>query len=356
MELASLPKNKFLELAMQQTIETGRYRPHDRFFTIEQLKTQYDVSQATVIQALENLEAAGLIYRKKRSGIFISPTSKVKQILIVSHNPRIDSEELNRFSFGLGESKAASEAGLVSINCSVDDFKSNLSCLSIIYKKLYAVIFFRCAREMDCYHEELREKGILSIFYGSSSWGRQIPECSQFCYDERELVFRTLDQLYEKGHRKIACLSIENEVFLERTRCYIDWMIEKELFVDKSLIYTMPEGEDAYGRMMAELQGRKPAYSAIFAASNFNLGTGVAQALLQNGCRVPEDVAVIGIGDIQGARLLRPRLAAMEIDFLGDAVALARMIDSGSIASDAAGGGVCRLGQSEFIFSPGQSI
>ncbi len=352
MKIPSLPKNKFLELAMQQTIESGEYCPHDRFFTVEQLKKQYGVSQVTVIQALENLEAAGVIYRRNRSGIFISPTSKVKQLLVVSPNPRTQSDELNRFSFGLGESKTAAEAGLVSINCSIQDFEANASCLDIIYKKLQAVIFFRCARVMDRHREELAQRGIVSIFYGSSSAGDQFPEFNQFCYDERELVFRTLDRLYEAGHRKIACLSIDNEVFRERSRCYIDWMIEKGLAVDKRRIYSIAENDDAYQYMMEQFDRDAPDWTAVFAASNYNLGTGVAQALLRRGGRIPEDTAVIGIGDIQAAKLLRPRLAAMEIDFLGDGEALAGAIGKG-IRLDAP---PQRLGRSRLVFAPGGSI
>lgn len=352
MSLSSLPKNKYLELAMQREIAGGGYQPHDRFFTVEQLKNRFSVSQATVIQALESLEAAGLIYRKNRSGIFISPTSKVRQILIVSQNPRIKSDELNRFSFGLGESREAAEAGLVTINCSIEEFESSLSSLSIIYKNLHAVVFFRCAREMVRYREQLRREGIAAIFYGSSSWGRQFPECTQFCYDERELVFRTLDHLYERGHREIACLSIDNEVFRERTRCYIDWMIEKGLFVDKSRIFTLAEEADAYDYMEKLLSKGKPAYHALFAASNYNLGTGAAQALLRHGCRIPDDVALIGIGDIQASRLLRPQLSAMEIDFLGDGCALARAIEAG-VSPD---GEARALGHSKLLFQPGRSV
>ncbi len=352
MNPTSLPKNKFLELTLLKMIESGNYRPHDRFLTVAELKSRFDASQATVIQALEKLEADGILYRRSRSGIFISPTSKVRQILVVTPSNRVASDELNRFSYGLGESKAAVEAGLVVINCTVEDFEKSAASLKIIYKKLAAVVFFRCGRVFDRYRELLTENGIFGIFYGSSSVGRQFPECNQFCYEERDLVFRALDVLYARGHREIACLSIAGEVFEERARCYIDWMIEKGLPVRKERIYTVAEGEDGYAHMLAEYRQRRPDYTAIFCASNFNLGTGAVQALRYANFKVPEEVAVLGIGDIQAGQLIRPRLAAMEIDFFGDAAKLIELFKRGVDPA----GPPQRLGSSEFILKTGDSI
>lgn len=351
MEIPLLTKNKYLEKTLLEKIESGGYRPHDRFLTVAQLKSEYNVSQATVAQALENLENAGMIYRKYRSGIFISPTSKVQKILIVSSSQRINSSELNRFSFGLGESKAAANANFVTINCTKEDFEKSVSCLKIIYKKLFAVIFFRCEELLERYKNMLVDNEIFCMFYGSSTIGKKLSECRRFCYDEHELVFKTLDILYQKGHRDIACFSIEGDIFQERTRCYIDWMIDKGLFVDKKRIFTIPKDRDGYQWMLEEIANNGLTYSAIFCTSNYNLGTGAVQALIKHGIKIPEQVAVIGIGDIQAARLLRPRLASMEIDFLGDAQNLIESFNNGVEANESG----C-LGKSKFILETGESV
>ena len=351
MKTPPLTKNKLLENTLLQTISSGGYRPHDRFFTVAQLKSKYNVSQATISKALENLEDAGMIYRKHRSGIFISPTSKVQKILIVSPDQRINSSELNRFSFCLGESKAAENANFITINCTQEEFEKSASCLKIIYKTLFGVIFFRCEGLLERYKNMLSNNGIFCMFYGSNTIGGKLSECSRFCYDQHELVFKTLDVLYQKGHRNIACLSMDGNIFQERTRCYIDWMIDKELFVDKNHIFTVPRGKDGYEWMLEKIANKGLTYSAIFCTSNYNLGTGAVQALIKKGIKIPEQVAVIGIGNIQAAKLLRPRLAAMEIDFLGDAQSLIEAFNNGVKAGEPE----C-LGKSKFILEPGESI
>ena len=139
-----LSKSQRLEAELEDLILHGSYRVYDRFLSVSKLKKRYRASQATVVSALEHLEARGLIFRRSRSGIFVSPTSRTKEILIVSSASRAVSNELNQFSYGLGESPCASKAGWVTINCTAEDFEEYLPNLRIICKKLFAVVFFRC--------------------------------------------------------------------------------------------------------------------------------------------------------------------------------------------------------------------
>lgn len=352
MKTIPLSKNKALELTLRRLIKSGDYHPHDRFLSVSRLKADYGVSQATIIQTLDSLEAEGLLYRKKRSGIFISPVSKVRQILIVAKCHRLDSDELNRFSCGLGESTAAAEAGLVTLNCTIKEFEDNAPYLKIVYKNLFAVIFFRCADELEKYNSLLEGNGIFAMFYGSSTNRKHLEGYHLYCYDEQELVFRALDELFKRGYRDISCFSLDSEVFRERTRCYIDWMLKHNLPVVNEKIYHLSAEEDGYAYMLKKLQTSSPPGRAVFCTSNVNMGTGCLQALLHRGFRIPDDVALLGIGDIPTSRLLRPQLATLEIDYLGDS---ARLVEYFRTAGES-GVFPCELGKSSFVFTPGGSI
>ncbi len=349
-----LSKSKRLEAELEEQILHGSYHVYDRFLSVAKLKARYHASQATVVSALENLEARGLIFRRSRSGIFVSPTSRTKEILIVSPGSRSNRNELNQFSYGLGESPYASKAGWVTINCTTDDFEENLRNLRIIYKKLFAIVFFRCADVMLRHHQALQELNVFHMFYGSSSAARQLDDCCRYCYNEKKLVSQALDTLYEKGHRRIGCFSCAGRTFEERTRCYQEWMKEKGLPVSGRMLCILPDGEDGYAFMMKHLAEGDPGCTAFFCASNYGLGSGLLQALREMRIPVPEKMALLGIADIETARMLRPSLASIDIDYQKDANTLIDLFTTSKPADIAANGPV--LGESTFLITRGGSL
>ena len=54
------------------------------------------------------------------------------------------------------------------------------------------------------HHQALEERNVFHMFYGSSSAARQLNGCRRYCYNEKKLVAKALDALYEKGHRRIG--------------------------------------------------------------------------------------------------------------------------------------------------------
>ena len=52
-------------------IEDGHYEAGDKLPSVEILKTEYDVSKSTIINALKNLEKEGMIYQARGSGIYV---------------------------------------------------------------------------------------------------------------------------------------------------------------------------------------------------------------------------------------------------------------------------------------------
>ena len=312
----TVSKNKQLEAELERLIVNGPFRVFDRFLSIARLKEEYHVSQATVVQALEHLESKGVIFRKSRSGTFISPTSRTREILIVSGRTRADSSELNLFSYGLGESPYASRAGYVTINCTVNEFEQNLPNLRIIYKKLHAVIFFRCPEAILRHHRNLAEMNVFHMFYGSDSSGSMLGECCRYCYNEKELVSKALNILYDAGHRKIACFSCQGRTFEERTNCYINWMKEKKLMAREDLIFLLNE-DDGYEFMLKRLSSGHPDCTAFFCSSNLLAGS-LLLALKEKRIRVPDEIAILGVGNIQIAHMLRPTLGFVDIDYEKD--------------------------------------
>ena len=65
-------KYQTLENTLQQSIETGRWRPGERLPSIRTLCHRYGFSKITVQHALQRLEARGLVQARERSGFFVA--------------------------------------------------------------------------------------------------------------------------------------------------------------------------------------------------------------------------------------------------------------------------------------------
>lgn len=116
--------------------------------------------------------------------------------------------------------------------------------------------------------------------------------------------------LADLGHRRIFYIGeTENE---ERYQGYMDEMKHRGLctspeFVCRSQL--SPQG--GYDRM-AKLLKSQLHFTAVFCA-NDDTAIGAVRALLEHGIRVPEDVSVIGMDDIEMSRYLSPMLTTVHI-------------------------------------------
>jgi GntR family transcriptional regulator len=73
----SIPLYCQLENILREKIETGEILPGQRLLTEQELSRQYQISRATVRQALAALVSEGLLYRKQGRGTFV--TEKAQQ-------------------------------------------------------------------------------------------------------------------------------------------------------------------------------------------------------------------------------------------------------------------------------------
>ncbi|GAB2025031.1 GntR family transcriptional regulator [Lactovum odontotermitis] len=75
-----IPKYEKIKLDLLDEIKTHKFLPGDRFYTEADVKQNYGVSSITAVKALNELTAAGYLYRVQGKGTFVSK-SKVSQIV-----------------------------------------------------------------------------------------------------------------------------------------------------------------------------------------------------------------------------------------------------------------------------------
>lgn len=140
------------------------------------------------------------------------------------------------------------------------------------------------------------------------------PTMDAVVIDNRKAAAIAVNHLISLGHRNIAHISapLRFQIGNLRLEGFRHTMRNAGLTVDDDLI---GEGDyspiSGYNAMKGILKKGK-AFTAVFAA-NDQMGIGVIRALLDEGYRVPEDVAVIGIDNNFPSTLITPSLSSVNL-------------------------------------------
>ncbi|MDR0933414.1 MAG: substrate-binding domain-containing protein [Victivallales bacterium] len=123
------------------------------------------------------------------------------------------------------------------------------------------------------------------------------------------------DYLLKHGHRKLGLVICEpnlygitkqQEAFETMARCNAVECVK----IDCSVASGNYPPQIAYETMMNYLSEQKDTFSALFVIDSFAI-PGILTALRENNLRVPEDVSLIGSGDLPGNNFLSPPLTSV---------------------------------------------
>lgn len=332
---------------LREELKNGAYSPHHRFFSQAKLKELHQVSQATVTEALQTLAAEGLLYFRPGSGTYVSPPRRVYQMLVVAEYGR-ENFELNTFLCGVEKSAAAGQYRIIPIE--EGEFRRNLAHFEIIYPQTVAVIFFRRAALFVEAAKLVEQAGAFAVFYGSSTFREQVGLRNAYYYDEQQVVRLALSRLAAAGRQRIGCCTLDTEIFLSRRDHWRELLREFKLEYEPRRDFLAADNDELY-RKLKSLRREDLDFDGLFCGFAFS-GMVAAQALLAIGVRVPEDVAVVTVGDFSAEfmRCIYPRPGSVAIDHPGDGAKLIAMLAAalGSQPADLA-----LSGNSPLVFQPG---
>lgn len=122
------------------------------------------------------------------------------------------------------------------------------------------------------------------------------------------------EHLLKLGHRQLAGLFTPVESLMLRRKGFEDAVSRQQECPQPVIVtdFEIGEGEAAYKLIMALLSG-KAAPTAIFAGGDFVLPE-IYRAAKDRGLRIPEDLSVIGFGDVDFARHLVPPATTLKQD------------------------------------------
>ena len=122
------------------------------------------------------------------------------------------------------------------------------------------------------------------------------------CMDERRGAYKATRHLIEVGHRKIAIVDGANPYGnREKREGYQQALAESGIDLDPALMVD-PHGHSVdRGYWATDMLMRSPARPTAIFAANDSLALGVLRWCIKNQVRVPEEIAIVGMDDIEFA-------------------------------------------------------
>jgi LacI family transcriptional regulator len=121
------------------------------------------------------------------------------------------------------------------------------------------------------------------------------------------------DHLLRLGHAQVGALLHQAATRLdiqERLRGYRDSILESDAVFDSQMVAYAGWSPEAGKRSMMALLNTRPGLSAVFASSDV-VALGAIEAVRSMGLEIPDDVALVGLGDIPAAAKAEPPLTTV---------------------------------------------
>ena len=181
-------------------------------------------------------------------------------------------------------------------------------CVSMRLRGVVVALSDNISRSAAPLFTNLEESGIRVVSIGQDLTRFGIPS---IVHDERAAAQRSVSYLLAKGHTRIAYVGRikGSAVGTERFRGYQSALVHagayrEDLVWDKAFRYAA--GRDAVTYALES----GAQFTAVQAASD-EIAMGALAALRDHGRSVPDDVSIIGFGDVQMGAYLRPSLTTL---------------------------------------------
>lgn len=334
-----LPKHAQVFESLRQEIRRGRWRPGERLPGEAALTERFGVSRITVSRAMRDLKMAGLIERRPGSGTYISDTATRAQYSFGLLIPDLGETEIfEPICRGMMASPLADRHALLWGNsCSGGDRASNEErawhlCRQFIDRKVSGVFFAPL--------EHVPGKDELNLRLGRALDEARIPvvlldrplapfpEAGRHDLvgiDNRRAGFVVTAYLLDRGGRRVyfigaphAAATVDERAAGYREALYARGMPHERYFEHR----LEPDDDKGVGELM---EAHRP--DGIVCA-NDRIAGGLMHALRRLGYGVPGDVRIVGMDDVEYARLLPVPLTTLRQPTAAiGATAFATMLD-----------------------------
>ena len=331
---AESPKYRQVYAALRRQIQSGRLKAGDRLPSEAELVRAFGASRITVGRAVRDLQAAGLVDRRAGSGTFVRTAQREDALSFGLLIPDLGETEIfEPICHGMMASPLAREHALVwgSAEGSGEERAWSL-CRQYIERRVSGVFFapLELAPTTDDVNQRivqaLDEARIPVVLLDRPV----VPYPRRGVHDlvgidNRRAGFVVTEHLLRLRCRRVAFIGAPNAPATvdAREAGYREALYAAGIAIDRALIRRFdPDNADEVAALM------KSDRPDGIVCANDRTAALLLQALLQLGFAVPRDVRLVGIDDVEYARLLPVRLTTLRQPTrqIGDA-ALSAMLD-----------------------------
>ena len=182
----------------------------------------------------------------------------------------------------------------------------------------------------------LRQAGIAAVAIGS---GPAVAELDWVSADDERIAYDAVTHLLKGERRRVATITGPTDANpgAQRLRGYLRAMADQGKPENRNLIAAGDWTRDGGSAAMSILLDLQDRPTAVFCANDV-MAIGALEAAFGRGLKVPDDLAVVGVDDIEAAALLRPslttiRIPALEIGRTAGALLLDRLAQGATAPS-----------------------
>ncbi|GAF21167.1 MULTISPECIES: LacI family DNA-binding transcriptional regulator [Shouchella] len=186
-------------------------------------------------------------------------------------------------------------------------------------------ILLFAVREDDSLLVQLRESRIPTIIVGSY----EEEDFPNVCPDDSGGIASAVQYLVSKGHKEIELVNGPKTAFKSRLCLEGYEQAMKAHSLDPHSIIEVPEYDSvaSYNHFIQRINDASNLPTAIVCSSDY-LAFGVMKAANEHGIRIPEDLSIIGFGDVPFSSFTNPTLTTMHTNLLKLGTTSAQMLIS----------------------------
>jgi LacI family transcriptional regulator len=321
------PVSKWYQLKslLLRQIEQGRHDPETVFCNQQELMDHYGVSYATVSRALSELVREGYLYRKRGVGTFIRPkverrgTSGTIGMLVWDREHMLEHPAYSRVVAGISEPLRSAGYNLQFIFVNVSAELSRPGCVAEIVRRadVRALIAPRQPMLGGSHLQPLADEGMVIV-----PLNLDVPSLGPCAvhFDISGAIEMATAHLLACGYRHTALMIPEDEEAPARMAGYRRAL--QMAGVEEELIFTDPR-KRPLGPEVQRILGTLSAPAGIVANDDIAALTTI-RAAREAGWSVPEQLGVVGVGDVLPPELFEAPLTTVHVPF----------VDMGRIASE----------------------
>ncbi|WP_082233264.1 LacI family DNA-binding transcriptional regulator [Halobacillus massiliensis] len=287
--------------------------------TINDIAKMANVSRTTVSRVLNNNGYVSEEVRKRivkiveETGYIPSLSAKSlrtkKSGVIGVILPRINTETASRVVSGINEVVAKENFQILLTDTELDRSKE-IEYIKLLQSRHVDGIILLATNINNKLISTIKDANLPFI-----SLGQDLPDVTSIVYDDYHAAADLTNMLVNHGHKKIAFIGVKEDdpsVGQLRKKGYLDTLSKYELPIVESWIQTGDFSiESGYESMKNIIKDNRQLPTAVFAVTD-SMAIGAMEYLREQGFKIPNDMAVAGIGASTLSKHVTPSLTTVD--------------------------------------------